>query len=58
MVYAQSIENVLKVPMTNILDLVVCCNLFQALVGPNVHGTANVIKFACDGKIKPIHYIR
>ncbi|WAQ97992.1 LGRD-like protein [Mya arenaria] len=30
---------------------------YTALVGPNVHGTANVIKFACAGKIKPIHYI-
>ncbi|KAH3843031.1 hypothetical protein DPMN_116538, partial [Dreissena polymorpha] len=30
---------------------------YNALEGPNVNGTANVIKFACSGKVKPIHYI-
>ncbi|KAJ8297813.1 hypothetical protein KUTeg_024344 [Tegillarca granosa] len=31
---------------------------FAALQGPNVMGTANVVMFACTGKVKPIHYIR
>ncbi|KAL4230934.1 hypothetical protein ACF0H5_011308 [Mactra antiquata] len=30
---------------------------YNALSGPNVNGTSYVIKFACTGKIKPIHYI-
>ncbi|ESP02708.1 hypothetical protein LOTGIDRAFT_171783, partial [Lottia gigantea] len=30
---------------------------YQALHGPNVLGTYNVIRFACTGKIKPLHYI-
>ena len=29
----------------------------KALHGPNVLGTQNIIKFACDSKIKPLHYI-
>ena len=31
---------------------------FQALHGPNVLGTQNVLLFACANKIKPLHYIR
>ncbi|XP_046369445.2 glycine betaine reductase ATRR-like isoform X1 [Haliotis rufescens] len=30
---------------------------YSALHGPNVLGTANIILFACTGKVKPIHYI-
>lgn len=30
---------------------------YNALAGANVYGTAYVVKFACTGKIKPIHYI-
>lgn len=30
---------------------------YSALHGANVRGTANVVQFACTGKIKPIHYI-
>ena len=32
-------------------------NVLQALHGPNVLGTQNVIKFACNSKIKPLHYV-
>lgn len=38
--------------------LVVFCHFFQALHGPNVLGTENIILFSSTGKIKPIHYIR
>ena len=31
---------------------------YQALHGPNVLGTQNVILFSCTNKIKPLHYIR
>ncbi|CAG0891481.1 unnamed protein product, partial [Cyprideis torosa] len=30
---------------------------YHALRGANVVGTANIIQFACNGRIKPIHYI-
>ena len=30
----------------------------QALRGANVHGTQNILLFACTSKIKPLHYIR
>jgi len=30
---------------------------YQALHGPNVLGTQNVILFACTSKIKPLHYV-
>ncbi|KAK2165584.1 hypothetical protein LSH36_48g05032 [Paralvinella palmiformis] len=30
---------------------------YEALRGPNVLGTENIVKFACTSKIKPIHHI-
>jgi len=30
---------------------------YQALHGPNVLGTQNVVLFACTGKMKPLHYV-
>ncbi|KAK3605427.1 hypothetical protein CHS0354_007509 [Potamilus streckersoni] len=30
---------------------------YSALHGPNVMGTANILLFACSGKIKPVHHI-
>ena len=30
---------------------------YEALVAPNVRGTANVVQFAQEGKVKMLHYI-